>query len=306
MARTRKIESATEDKENQTVVQASSAIEDNDAAPTVNRANEANRPNPEDVIKELQQKLEEEQAETRAARERATSLEKERREAGAQVQTAEGNAFRAQEEAIDNALATKAQEIAAARIALRKAYEDGDVDAIADAQEKIASFTYERKRAEDAKTYTANQKKAWEERSKAPQQQQLPPSVQKWIEDHPRYNTDRKYNAVVVAAAQEALESGVAFGSPIFIREITNAIKEVYGTSNQNTVVANEDDHEPTPKPKITAATTAAAVTRTAMNGNQGKRVVRLDEEQREMARVCFPHLSKKDAEEKYALSITE
>jgi hypothetical protein len=61
--------------------------------------------------------------------------------------------------------------------------------------------------------------------AEAPQAQQFHPNVQAWIDSHPRYHSDKAYQAAAQAAAYEAERLDIQPGDPRYVEHVNAALK---------------------------------------------------------------------------------
>jgi hypothetical protein len=212
-------------------------------------ANTARKPK-DDPIAELRKNQESAERALADEKERRLAAERERDTARAQVNAtrdtltkAESEKVVAQEAAILNRVETAKAEVENAERALEEAIDTGKPakEQIA-LQKKLAEAVYKQKGAEGAKAHFDN----WKEKEKNKPQvktanDDMSPKAREWVDSHPKFNTDKKYKRIAVAAHEDAIEDGVPADSSEYFRRINSALAEAgYDDENSSsTVVAS-------------------------------------------------------------------
>lgn len=251
----------------------------------------------EKKIKELQEKLaksdedRKKDAEARKlAEERADRLEKERQVEANKAQQAEVRVATSQEEAIKNAEAAINSELEHLENDLQVALEGGDSKLVAQINRKLGTAAVKAERINDAKSQFEIYKKQQEDLAKQPKVQPLPPAVQKWIDNNPRYKSDAEFKAEADGAHDVAIGRGYAAGSTAYFNFIDGRLKQIFDTQKSDD--RNEDDEERNNK-RYSAPPNrgASSVDRDDDDGYEDtevrakKRVYKLTAEQREAAK---------------------
>lgn len=60
----------------------------------------------------------------------------------------------------------------------------------------------------------------------------VPQGERQWVESHPLFNSDARYHAAAVAAAQEAMSLGMMRGSPAYINHINDVLTPRFGAGH--------------------------------------------------------------------------
>ncbi len=183
---------------------------------------------PEDALADVREQLAASQA--AAERERVARLAAEQ-----QAQQAAGATAGAHEAALAARLAAEDQKIGTAKAALRAARESGDLDAETDAMQHLASAT-QMKAAFQAEQARIRSQPAARHQAQPQQQGGQSEAAQRWISEHPRFNTDRYYRATAEAAHFEAVESGIQTDTPAYFAHINRVIAEKYGQEGRQDV----------------------------------------------------------------------
>lgn len=235
-------------------------------------------------------------------KERRIAAEHERDIARTQVDTtkaslakSENEKVATQEAAILSRVETAQAEVENAERALEEAIDTGKpAKEQISLQKRLAEAVYKMKGAEGAKAHFDN----WKENQKnkpvtKAADDGMTPAARSWVDAHPRFNTDKKYKRVAVAAHEDAIEDGVSADSKEYFRRINLALSEA-GFEEDGSATASSPT--PTPPQKSSSGTsTAAPVSQNstaagASGGNaaeeqrQGRRVFKLDGEMRQMA----------------------
>ncbi len=260
----------------------------NEEVVVVNDEDKAKAETPPDVektIKDLQDRMAKSDEARKLAEDKATRLEKERAEANAKAERAEGKAASSQKEAIVQALAASEEALVVHRGALKAALIEGDSDKVVELQEKLAETKYLNSELKKNKIGFEQWERQQEEQAKQQKEVTLPPTVQDWIEKNPRYKSDSDFKAEADVAHDVAIRRGYGFGSSAYLNFIDGRLKQIFPEKVEN--VNNEDDVE-TPKKKEQSY--SAPPSRGSSSNNDrdtdynGKKVYKLSAEQREAA----------------------
>ena len=195
------------------------------------------------------------------------------READQRRQAAEAEVVRAKEtQAIDRqtvvaqALEAARSEQTAAKLAIRTAREAGDVDAELSAQESFQGATYRIAQANGELEYL----KAQPRPTAQPQRTGRTADSQRWLDDHPRFNTDRKYRGVAIDAHNEAPAAGNPEGSREYVDFIDRVMTQEFGEGHGQ-IDSGEQQGERAPMNNSRrAAPTAVPPSRGAGGGGTG------------------------------------
>jgi hypothetical protein len=181
---------------------------------------------PVDGIKDLKKSLsvEEELASERAARERAESeVANLRRHAASSDERVKAD--RVRETEANLALATSnlslaEQKLKDAKADMKAAFDNGDGEAVAEAQVKITRATNERD------YYEAQVARIDEYRKQAPVSpreeltKDMDPRAKKWCDEHPEYYENEAYRNRVIAAHYDAQAEGIVTNSPEYFEHV--------------------------------------------------------------------------------------
>lgn len=275
-----------------------------------------------DPLSEIRAQMETAQAEAKTERERRETAERERDTARSQVDTTKAHLVKSesekvvnQEAAIVSHLEAMKSEVENAERALEEAIDTGKTakEQIA-LQRKHAESIYKLKGAETTKIRFDN----WKEQQKnkpAPTQTQTPPrsqAAQKWIDDHPRFNSDLRYQRMALRAHEDAVDAGVEQDSSEYFRRINAALAESGLESDGNAAAVSvppvrRNSGTSTAAPVSQNSTAAGAQGGSAAEGERtGRRVFKLDGGMREMALKIYGkgtsfNLSEDEAYKRYA-----
>lgn len=187
---------------------------------------------PEDALAESRRQLQASQQQTAEARRQARAAQQQAQHATTQAQEATTARISDREIAVNSVLESAKAEQATARAAKRLAREAGDLDAEMAAEEM---FTVATTRMHNA---TAEIERIKAAPKPKPPEQQAPtatPETQRWMDEHPAYHTDRRYQALANATHFEAIEAGHPVESPGYFDYVNNALAEVYGEDHGQT-----------------------------------------------------------------------
>lgn len=267
----------------------------------------------------LKKQLSDAENKAKDEREKRVAAEKTRDEANTKVASSQNNAVKAHESAVNNAIEVAAANLSQIKRDLREAMEGGDMDKQVELQEKLADARWQYKGAEQNKA----QFDVWKEKQKTvvttpAATSKYTVSEQKWIDEHPRFETDDDYYGVVAGADAAARRKGIQPDTKAYYEYVETALKKS-GLEKDETSAENDNGRDTTgsqeeeevviqqPKPKQKAAV-SAPVTNSAPSTTREKnsRQYKLSPEQQDMAHKMFgPNsnvkLSNQDAEIKYA-----
>lgn len=224
------------------------------------------------VLKEREERQRAEQAAAEAAR---------------KVKLAEGHSLDSEEQAIGSGLASAQAERDAAKAAVRSAFEVGDAEKLAEAQERLGRAAADIREYERAQAMLAERKAEAARQPDVPAQPTRPadinslidqmnllPAERDWLKAHPESLMDRGRNVELDAAYIKATRKGIARGTPAYFK----FIEKEMGYVEDN---ADDDVTEGT---GIVSAPVAREA-RSSSGAPTGNRVV-LTPEQRDFART--------------------
>ncbi len=204
---------------------------------------------PETRAKELQGKLEVEQAARKASDERAAKAEKDRQEAVTKAAGSENNAVNAKERELEQAKVSIATSVSTLEDQYQAALEAGDSKAARETNTKLqkALITQDRIEQEHGK-FSAWKKQQEEIAKRTPQQTGPSPAAQAWINRNPRFTQDAEYAQEAEAAYTLGERRGFAKDSIEHYKFVDERLKKVYGDKGDDTVVVTEiPAKKPTP-----------------------------------------------------------
>lgn len=195
---------------------------------------------PEDAVADSARQLQDANRATAEARRVATEANQRRIAAEAEVQRARETSVGDRQAVVAQALESANAEMNSAEMALQSAIESGDAKAQVAASKAIGSATFRMSQASAELESLKNAPKPQPQ-----QQQQKPPArsaaVQRWLDEHPRFNTDRKYQGVAITAHNEAIAQGLRTDSQEYVDHIDRVMTDEFG-----------DDHGHAPTPERT------------------------------------------------------
>lgn len=183
------------------------------------------------------------------ADERSERLERESREHEDKAKRAENKAAITQKEAINQSVASSQAAIEAAEVELENALAETDAKKVVSAQKKLSQATYVHEKVKDQQAAYSVWEKQQEEAAKQPKVQQLPQSVQNWIDRNPKYKTDPDFKAEADGAHDVALKRGYAFGSSAYLNFIDSRVKQIFDTKNDEDAEEEVQTRRPSAPP---------------------------------------------------------
>jgi len=186
-----------------------------------------------DPIAEIRERQESAERALVQERELRQSAERERDTARVAVDATRANLAKsesekvvAQEQAVATKIETAKAEVENAERALEEAIDTGKpAKEQIRLQKMLAESVYKLKGAEGAKVHFDN----WKEREKnkqvaAPKEEMT--RGERWIKDHPRFNSDKDYKRAAIAAHADALVDNIEEGSDEYFRRINAAVAD--------------------------------------------------------------------------------
>jgi hypothetical protein len=177
----------------------------------------------EDTLAATTRALKEADTEREALRARASNAEAEAARARGHAATATTARHADQLTTAAALVESSKSEMTSAQAALRSAYEANDPQAIVTAQTELNAASYRFHNA----TSTLETMKATRPRQPDPNARQgggTSPEVQKWMDEHPRFHSDRVYKGVAEGAHFEAIERGMQEGSKSYFDHINGTL----------------------------------------------------------------------------------
>jgi hypothetical protein len=246
------------------------------------------QPTAEETIESLKKQIEESKARELEKQDRIAKLESEQQTQIKKVTEAVGDAFKAKETSVENAITAAKNELDSVKRQLRDAREKGDIDKEIELEEKLADVRYQYNASMWQKDNLASLKKTEEERAKTvvantntDGTRKFSSREQQWINDHPRYNTDDDYQAFVWSLDAQAKRKGIIPDTDAYYDYLNTRIEKMFSdtasTGGQTVTV---------PAKTTNTASTAAPVSRggTGGNGSGQHTQIRLTPEQLEAA----------------------
>ena len=163
-----------------------------------------------------------------------------------------------------------------ARDALKSAYEAGDVDALADAQERIADIRFKSRQLETEEA-RFKQKLARDAENEVYSNQPAPvavdPKAQSWQDKNQWFGQDDEMTAFALGLHQKLIKEGVSPNSSEYYERIDRRMRQVFSDQFES-----EQDEEVVAKPKPKSSVVAPATRST------GKKTIRLTKSQVSLA----------------------
>lgn len=223
--------------------------------------------------------------ESRKATERANEAERRATEARTEVADAETSA-------VESGLAAAQRERDAAKLAVKTAFETGDAEGLANAQERLGRSAADIREFERSAAMLADRKTQDERQRQEPQRQNAPvdlmagidsnpnllPTEKEWMKAHPDAVIDKRRNDRLGFAYEDAIAAGLIRGTPDYF----DFIDKFMGYAKAETRRNNDDNDDE--RTTIVAAPVSRD-TRSNATGQQSGSRITLSPEQREMAR---------------------
>lgn len=195
--------------------------------PTVSIEGAGDTITPEAALADSREQLQAKDRQVADARRIARDADQRRVAAEAEVQRARETQVVDRQSVVAQAMETAKAEQSAARIALRTAQETGDAEAMASAVEALSGATY---RFSQANGELDHLKAMPKPQARPPQQQSgRSTDAQRWLDEHPRFETDRKYRGVAIDAHNEAIAKGNREGSREYVDYIDRVMTDEFG-----------------------------------------------------------------------------
>jgi len=241
-------------------------------------------PAAEDTIAALKKEIEAAKAREAEYQGRVAKLESEHQSQIKKATTAIDNEFKARETSVENSISAAKKELDAIKVQLKDAREKGDIDKEIELEEKLADTRYQYNASLWQKENLATQKKAQEDAIKnATVNNQNPDGTrrfsareQKWIDEHPKYNTDEDFQALVWSLDSQAKKKGIIPDTDAYYDYLNTRLEKMFPT--EQAPVGGTTVTVPVPKAATTVAiSTAAPVGRgSGASGANGQSVTQI------------------------------
>ena len=163
---------------------------------------------------------------------------------------------------VSNYKESSERELEIARKNFKEAYDSGDADLLADAQEKLIEAKQRVQKVQEYKPeFTEEALQTPETSVQMPQtQQRLDPKTQAWLDKNPWYGTDDDMSYLAMGVHRRLEREGVALGSDHYFNVIDKEMRQRFPEKFQDEVdAAPEEDAKPskqsTPRPAVAPAT---------------------------------------------------
>ena len=243
---------------------------------------------PEEIsVEDLRQLLAKETRRREAAEQRAAAASRDAESVrGSYASEAEAR-FAAEMRSLDDNIAAKESEASALEGEYARAYEAGDGTALAKAQRKIAAAEAKLTQMRDAKEHLTANKDALlaQAKQQRPAQQQGPDlsgytvREREWIDEHPEYLTDRKFQARVMSAHYAASAEGLQRDSDEYFEFLNERV------GNGKAAIAGAATSDPRPANRAATPPAVPATRRNTMAGGTpqaGQVVAQLTRDEKE------------------------
>ena len=197
----------------------------------------SDHPSPEALIADSARQLQEKDREVAEQRRLAREAQQQAAAALAQADQARRSQFSDRQAVVAQAMESAKAEQTAARATIRAAREAGDVDAEMAAVEGLsaATFRFTQASSELEALKAATPTPVAQQPAQRPQQPQISARAKQWLDDHPRYETDKPYKAMAQFAHNEAVQMGYGTDSQEYIDHIERLLTEQFGENHGHT-----------------------------------------------------------------------
>lgn len=259
-------------------------IDDNGKQVKTESSKENTQPTAEETIEFLRKEVESAKVREAEKNDRLAKLEADHQTEVKKSTSAIDDVFKARETSVDNAISSSKNELDSIKRQLKTARETGDIDKEIDLEEKLADARYQYNANLWEKNNIAEAKKKREETAKSTVKtdgaRQFSSREQKWVSEHPRYNTDDDYQAYVWSIDSQAKKKGIIPDTDAYYEYLNTRLDKMFpeNSGGQTVTVAHQ---------KQATASTAAPVTRAGgSNGasSNSTQQIRLTSEQLEAA----------------------
>ena len=252
----------------------------------------------------LKKALEESRNDAQSYKDRALKAETEKTEIVGKLHTETGNRLSAEEVAIANGLAAAISDAERLERELVEAQEQGKFADAAKLSRQLASAQNKIDRWEgDKETFERNKKAVKEQPQQKDPLATYSPAAREWIGRNPKFLTDAKMNAKVMAAHYAATAEGIDVDSEEYFRHLDTAVKGKpvqVEQPREEEVQEERQETQPHKPANRTAAPPSRGASNTSMSGNKGNGDIKLSPQQVEAAIFANPRLSSADAIVKY------
>ena len=147
---------------------------------------------------------------------------------------------------LEQAKKNVANEVEQARSKFKSAYESGDADKLAEAQEELTRAKMREEKLNSFKPAPLQEEKFEVQTPQQPQQPpQVDPKLRAWLNDNPWYGPNKKMTAYALGLHEEVVEKGIAAGSEDYYKEIDAEMRQRFPD-----VFESEKPEDAPPPPK--------------------------------------------------------
>ena len=147
---------------------------------------------------------------------------------------------------LEQAKKNVANEVEQARSKFKSAYESGDADKLAEAQEELTRAKMREEKLNSFKPAPLQEEKFEVQTPQQPQQPpQVDPKLRAWLDTNPWYGPNKKMTAYALGLHEEVVEKGIAAGSEDYYKEIDAEMRQRFPD-----VFESEKPEDAPPPPK--------------------------------------------------------
>ena len=189
-----------------------------------------------DAIREATEAMQRATADATAARQQAQAASTDAAQARNEAARIARGRADDQKAMLAQAVQAADSELARAKAAFKTAFDAGDPDGMASAQEAIGSATYRKASASGQLATIDPQQTQQPGQGQQQQQQQWTPGprARQWLSEHPRMDTDREYQSTAALAHQQAVNRGFKPETDQYFEHVNRVMDAAYGSGHAN------------------------------------------------------------------------
>lgn len=236
-------------------------------------------------LDELKEQVENSKKEVESQRLRAEAAERDREEVAKKLTIESTERVRYQGSSIENMIAAKQAEAERLKRACKEAHENGRFDEYA---ELVADYGIAKQEVKNSENYKAQLEAQEEARTQAVENDPLArytPRERQWINEHPQFLSDERFQKKVTAAHHLAESEGIRPNTDEYFDYVNNFLEP-------------KQDSEPPPRKTSTSLPPSRSGSSGTTSGQS--KTIRLTPEQVEIAILTNPKMSPADAQKAY------
>lgn len=252
-------------------------------------------PEPQDRVEKneldtLKEQIESSKKETERERQRAEAAERQREEYSQKLSVESTERAKAQGDSIESRIAAKNADAERLKRDLKEAHESGRFDDYAELVSEYGIAKQEIRNYENYKSQFDSQEEAKAQAVKNDPLARYSTKEREWINEHPEFLNDQRFQAKVTSAHYAALADGISTNTDEYFDYVDNFIDPKKG---------QEKEQESSPKKVSTSLPPSRSGSSSSSAGQQSKQM-RLTSEEVEIAMLSFPTMGAADAQNEY------